>query len=133
MHFNSYILCYHFIEFTGPDFTWPSTSDMGERRMVFDYIVNPNKWFREGEGKELATNTLAYRRLIESGTLDPSRGSHIHLINGKLVRYGPEISGKKYNELLSKYPGMYYAPIVEEKPVVRRFSSVTSTGVQTKE
>ncbi|CAG8708152.1 10478_t:CDS:2, partial [Ambispora leptoticha] len=123
LHLNSYNLCYHFAEFVGPDFTWPPTMRTAERRLIFDYIAHPENWFEEGEGEELAKNTIAYRRLIESGQLDPSRGSHILIINGKVVRYGPKISGEEYEELATKNPGMLYAPIIE-KVVHAKFSSI---------
>jgi len=58
--------------------------------------------------------------------LDSSQGSHIYIVNGKIVRYGQKISGEEYEELRKENPGMVYAPIVEEEPVVIRFSSVPS-------
>ncbi|RHZ81592.1 hypothetical protein Glove_117g565 [Diversispora epigaea] len=115
-----------FYEFAGPEFTWPSTCPTSERRAIFDYITDPDPWFEKGEGKELATNTLAYRRHIEFGDFDPSRGSHVHLINGEIANYGSEISGEEYEKLKKQNLGMFYAPIVEEKPPIIRFSSVRS-------
>ncbi|CAG8435064.1 6591_t:CDS:2 [Scutellospora calospora] len=94
-----------FYKWAGPNFVWPPTMDFGE----------------QGEGEELATNTLAYHRFLNSGQLDPSKGSHILLINGQIVRYGEEISKPEYNELLEKHPGMFYAPIKAILPIrVRR-------------
>ena len=74
----------------------------GERREVFDYVVRPH-W--EPIGVELAKNTVEYRRLLESGTLDKSQGSHILLRDGKLFKYGNEITPEEDEELGEKYPG----------------------------
>lgn len=52
-------LYYHFTEFAGPDFTWPLTSEISERRDIYDYITDPYHLYIEGQGKELAINRLA--------------------------------------------------------------------------
>ncbi|CAG8512468.1 1864_t:CDS:2 [Funneliformis mosseae] len=95
-----------FYEFVGPDFEWPSTSRISERRAIYDYINNP-----------------------ESGSLDKSKGSYILLINGKLVGYGHKLSGEEYLELEKKNPGMLYAPI-KQMTVFIRFSSTASVTLK---
>jgi hypothetical protein len=55
---------------------------------VGDYVISP-KW--EPTEDELARNTVEYRRLLESRTLDELQGSHILIRNGKLDSYGKEI------------------------------------------
>jgi len=91
---------------------------LGERREVLDYIIDP-KW--EPTGEELARNTIEYRRLLESGTLDASQGSHILIINGKLDSYGNKISPEDDEKLEKKYPGCLYAPVVERTALIRKF------------
>ncbi|PKY37941.1 hypothetical protein RhiirA4_550387, partial [Rhizophagus irregularis] len=83
----------------------------------FDFVTDPD-WNQNG--KELAKNALEYRRLLNSGTLDPSQGTHILIINGKFVRYGSEEESK---ETRNKYPGCYYVPIKERSIKLRRFST----------
>jgi hypothetical protein len=90
---------------------------VGERREVFDYMYP--EW--EPTGEELARNTVEYRRLLESGTLDASQGSHILIRNGKLDSYGNEISPEDDEKLEKKYPGCFYAPVVERSVLIRRF------------
>ncbi|CAI2177212.1 8652_t:CDS:2, partial [Funneliformis geosporum] len=99
------------------DFAWPDTMKVGECREVFDYIVRP-EW--EPIGEELARNTIEYRRLLGSDALDESQGSHILLINGKLVEYGKEISLEEDDELGKKFPGCLYVPVVERFVELRR-------------
>lgn len=77
---------------------------VGERREVFDYIIYP-EW--EPTGEELARNTVEYRRLLESGTLDASQGSHILIRNGKLDSYGNEISPEDDEKLEKNIQGVY--------------------------
>ncbi|CAG8707243.1 3057_t:CDS:2 [Gigaspora rosea] len=84
--------------FGGSDFTWPSTMDIHERCVVFDYITDP-EWSEEGVGKELAANTIAYRKFLESKTLDPSKGTHVLLVHGQIERYGKGIPANEYDEL----------------------------------
>ncbi|PKK63971.1 hypothetical protein RhiirC2_788150 [Rhizophagus irregularis] len=55
-----------FYEFAGPDFNWPSTISIDERREIYNHITSPSPKFLEGQGREIAMNLLAYRRLIES-------------------------------------------------------------------
>jgi len=93
---------------------------VGECREVFDYVISP-EW--EPIGEELARNTVKYRRLLESNTLDPLQGSHILLVNGELVEYGNEISPEDDEELGKKYPGCLYAPVIERFAVIRKFSA----------
>ncbi|CAG8718365.1 14100_t:CDS:2 [Cetraspora pellucida] len=102
-----------FYDFVGPDFTWPLTMDVHERCIVFDYITD-TEWSEGDIGKELATNTIAYRRLLESRTLDPSKGTHILLVHGQIERYGQQISASEYDEIVGK--GFLYAPITETSP-----------------
>jgi hypothetical protein len=85
-------LYYHFTKFAGPYFTWPSTCEISERHDIYDYITDPNHRFIEGQGKELAINRLAYRRLVESGSLDSSQGDYVRIEHGKLVGYERKIS-----------------------------------------
>ncbi|CAI2183155.1 8466_t:CDS:2 [Funneliformis geosporum] len=118
-----------FYEFAGPDLTWPSASRVSTRRIIYDYITNPDPWFVEGQGEELAINTLEYFRLIGSESLDSCKGSHVHIVNGKLVGYGQEISGEELVELNKKNPGMLYAPI-KQKSVVIRFSSTANVTLK---
>ena len=92
-------LYYHFTDFAGPDFTWPSTSDINERRAIYDHITYPDPRFQKGQGEEIAINRLAYRRLIESGSLDSSKGDYVHIEHGKLVGYAFGLERKE--QLLS--------------------------------
>ncbi|RHZ48995.1 hypothetical protein Glove_535g3 [Diversispora epigaea] len=82
-------------KFVGPDFAWPPTMVTSERRRIFDYIAYPDHWFEEGEGKELSKNTVALL-----------------------------ISGEEYEKLSEQYPGMLYAPVIEERGPISRFSSI---------
>jgi len=75
-------------------------------------------------GEELARNVVEYRRLLESGTLDASQGSHILIRNGKLDSYGNEISTEDNENLGKKYPGCFYAPVVERSALIRKFSAM---------
>ena len=92
--------------------------DDGERSIVFDSVVNPS----EKQGEEYAKNLLAYRRFKEAGQFDPSQGTHVLIIDGKIVGYGTK-SSKEYKEVRSKHPGALYAPIVENV-VCAKFSSI---------
>ncbi|PKK59268.1 hypothetical protein RhiirC2_857424 [Rhizophagus irregularis] len=114
-----------FYDFAGPDFTWPSTSDINERRAIYDYITDPDPRFQEGQGEEIAINRLAYRRLIETGSLDSSKGKYVHIEHGKLVGYGSELSEEEYMELIKKNPGMVYS-LIEQEAVRIRFSSTAN-------
>ncbi|RIA88675.1 hypothetical protein C1645_774309 [Glomus cerebriforme] len=118
-----------FYDFAGPDFTWPSTSDINERRAIYDYITDPDPRFQEGQGEEIAINRLAYRRLIETGSLDSSKGNYVHIEHGKLVGYGTKLSVEKYMELINKNPGMLYSPI-EQEVVKIRFSSTANINLK---
>ncbi|RGB27472.1 hypothetical protein C1646_769060 [Rhizophagus diaphanus] len=111
-----------FYDFIGPDFTWPSTSDVNERRAIYDYITDPRF---QGQGEEIAINRLAYRRLIETGSLDSSKGKYVHIEHGKLVGYGSELSEEEYMELIKKNPGMLYS-LIEQKVIRVRFSSTAN-------
>ncbi|CAI2171212.1 5028_t:CDS:2 [Funneliformis geosporum] len=116
-----------FYDYAHPDFAWHPTFEFNERLIIFDYIVNPD-W--GSAGKELVTNTIAYRKLLESKSLDASKGTHILLINGQIVRYGNEISSECYDQLDKENPGMFYAPIVEPPPLVIRGVSATVDSVK---
>ena len=142
------------------NFVWPSELNAYEHREVFDYIVDPI-W--EPNGKELAINTIEYRRLLESGTLDEPKGTrivdpirepdgkelaiecrrllgsgtldeskgtrtHVLLVHGKVIGYGNEISSKQRKELREKFPGCFYAPIVEPFVELRRFYAVADNN-----
>ena len=122
-------LYYYFTEFTGPDFTWPLTSEISERRDIYDYITDPYH-LHKGQGKEFAINRLAYRRLVESGSLDSSQGDYVRIEHGKLMSYEREISIEEYKDLTEKNPGLLYAPI-KQQMVVIRFTSIAN--VQLKE
>jgi len=80
---------------------------INERRLIFDYVIDPD-W--DPEGEELAMNALEYRRLLESKTLVPSKGTHILIVHGKLIRYG---TSEEEDNMDKQYPGCYYAPVVE--------------------
>ncbi|POG60502.1 hypothetical protein GLOIN_2v1712642 [Rhizophagus irregularis DAOM 181602=DAOM 197198] len=151
-----------FYNFAGLNFVWPSELNAYEHREVFDYIVDPI-W--EPDGKELAINTIEYRRLLESGildepkgtrivdpirepdgkelaiecrrllgsgTLDESKGTrtHVLLVHGKVIGYGNEISSKQSKELQKKFPGCFYAPIVEPFVELRRFYAVADNNTK---
>ncbi|CAI2193615.1 1778_t:CDS:2, partial [Funneliformis geosporum] len=90
---------------------------VSECREIFNYIIRP-EW--EPIGKELARNTIEYRRLLGSGDLDEWQGSHILLINGKLVEYRKEISSEEDEELGKKFPGCLYVPVVKRFVELRR-------------
>ncbi|RIB07508.1 hypothetical protein C2G38_2252584 [Gigaspora rosea] len=116
-----------FYKFTGPDFDWPPEFDIQDRELVIAYIIKPDHWYVEGEGEELATNTLAYHRLLKSNELDASKGSHVLIMNGQIKRYGGEISEDEHDRLLKQHPGMFYAPVKEQPPIlipIRRTSAI---------
>ena len=81
------------------------------------------------QGEEIAINRLAYRRLIESGSLDSSKGNYVHIEHGKLVGYGAELSVEKYMELINKNPGMLYS-LIEQEVVEIRFSSTANINLK---
>ncbi|CAG8662928.1 6567_t:CDS:2, partial [Paraglomus brasilianum] len=99
-----------FYEFVGPDFAWPPTMKNCERRLIFDCVTDPE----ERQGEEYAKNVIAYRRFTEAGQFDPSKGTHVLIIDGKIVRYGPKLWGKEHEEMVSKNPELLYAPLIEE-------------------
>ncbi|RIA91037.1 hypothetical protein C1645_768536 [Glomus cerebriforme] len=109
-----------FYDFAGSEFVWLPAMRAGERREVYDYVVGSH-W--EPIGVELAKNTLEYRRLLESKTLDASQGSHILLRGGKLIKYGNEITSEEDEELGEKYPGCFYVPVVEYTAIIRKVSA----------
>ncbi|PKY30740.1 hypothetical protein RhiirB3_419018 [Rhizophagus irregularis] len=115
-----------FYNFAGLNFVWPSELNAYEHREVFDYIVDPI-W--EPDGKELA---IECRRLLGSGTLDESKGTrtHVLLVHGKVIGYGNEISSKQSKELQKKFPGCFYAPIVEPFVELRRFYAVADNNTK---
>ncbi|PKK57326.1 hypothetical protein RhiirC2_798237, partial [Rhizophagus irregularis] len=67
------------LDFAGSDFVWPQPPDINERRLIFDYVVDP---YWEPIGSELAVNALEYRRLLDSGSLDQSR-EYVLIVHGK--------------------------------------------------
>src|SRR5438105_973154 len=113
------------LDFAGPDFSWPSKMNIYDRREIFDYIIDP-RW---EVGEEIATNTIAYNRFIESRAFDSSKGTHVLIVNGQIKEYYKEdITSEEYEELDEKYPGMYFAPITdEETALLRRFSAHDDT------
>ena len=95
-----------------------------DRQEIFDYFIDPEWEF----GEELATNAIAYRRLIESGKLDAMKGTHVLIFHGRIVKYyNEDISSEEYEELGKEYPGKYFAPITEKTVLLRRFSSNNDT------
>ncbi|CAG8434539.1 5346_t:CDS:2 [Diversispora eburnea] len=86
-----------------------------ERFAVFCYIIDDD-W---EDGEEQAKNAIAYSHLLESKNLDASKGTHILLVHGEIVRYGEEITSVEYNQLAEDYPRMYYVPIVRKIVRVR--------------
>ncbi|GET04082.1 hypothetical protein GLOIN_2v1777986 [Rhizophagus clarus] len=98
----------------GPD----CLASHNERREVFDFIICPDL---EPIGEELARNTLKYSRLLESKSLDASKGSHILIVNVKLFDYEGKISSEEEEKLYKKYPGCFYVPVVERRAAVRKF------------
>ncbi|CAG8588428.1 13333_t:CDS:2 [Ambispora gerdemannii] len=114
-----------FYEFVGPDFAWPPTMDNAERCLILGSVAHEGR-----QGEEYAKNLIAYRRFKEAGQFDSSKGTHVLIIDGKIVGYGTEASGKEYKEIRSKRPGALYAPLIE-KVVYARFSSIE--GVSKKE
>ncbi|KAF0490782.1 protein kinase subdomain-containing protein pkl/ccin9 [Gigaspora margarita] len=112
-----------FYKFAGPDFDWPPEFDIQARKLVISYITKPAPWFVKGEGEELATNTLAYHRFLKFNELDSSKGSHVLIMNGQIKHYGGEISEDEYDRLLGQHPGMFYAPVKEQPPIITRRSS----------
>ncbi|KAF0439346.1 hypothetical protein F8M41_004148 [Gigaspora margarita] len=116
-------------EFTGPDFDWPPEFGVQARKHVISYIINFFYWFVEGEGEELATNTLFFFRLLKSNELDSSKGSHVFFMNGQIRRYGGEISEDDFFCLLEQHPGMFYAPVKEFFLIlIRRSSAIDDVG-----
>jgi hypothetical protein len=89
---------------------------------IFYYITDP-EW--DPVGKETATNTITYCRLIESGAFkDEPEGTHVLIVHGKILKYyEKDISWEEYEELEKRYPGKYFAPIIEKTVLLRRFSA----------
>ena len=90
--------------------------DNSECCIIFDSVAHPE----ERQGEEYAKNLIAYRRFKETGQFDPSKGTHVLIIDGKIVCYGPESLGREYQ---SKHPEALYASLIEEV-VGLRFSSI---------
>ena len=94
-----------------------------DRRMVFYYINDPDSDWEDGYGEELATNYIMYRHFMENKMLDSSKGTHVLIINGNIDHYGNDLSPEEYEKLAKEHPGMCYAPVIEEEPILmRRFS-----------
>ncbi|CAB5358365.1 unnamed protein product [Rhizophagus irregularis] len=105
-----------FYDFAGSDFVWPQPPDINERRLIFDYVIDP---YWEPIGSELAVNALEYRRLLDSSSLDQSR-EYVLIVHGKFVRYG---SSEEEKKMRMNYPGCYYVPVKERIVELRRFSA----------
>jgi hypothetical protein len=97
-----------------------------DRHDIFYYITDPD-WDQVGE--ELAINTIAYVRLIESGAFkDKPKGTHVLIVHGKvLAYYEKDVSYKEYEELEKRYPGKYFAPTTVKTVLLRRFSANDDT------
>ena len=79
-----------------------------DRREIFDYIIDP-RW---EVGEEIAINTIAYNRLIETKSFDRSKGTHVLIVNGQIKEYyESDISSEKYEELDKKYPGIGFRTV----------------------
>ncbi|GBC50108.1 uncharacterized protein OCT59_005729 [Rhizophagus irregularis] len=109
-----------FYDFAGPDFIWPSTMTEYDCHDIFYYITD-SEW--DPVGEEVATNTIAYHRLIESEAFrDKPEGMHVLIVHGKVLNYyEKDVSWEEYEELEKKYPGKYFAPITEKTVLLRRF------------
>src|SRR5438874_7447034 len=85
-----------------------------------------------GVGEEMATNTIAYNRLIETRGFDRLKGSHVLIVHSQIKEYyANNISLEEYEELDKKYPGMYFAPITDEETVLlRKFSASDDTEMK---
>src|SRR4051794_14233579 len=96
-----------------------------DRYEILDFITDP-RW---EVGEEIASNTIAYNRFIESETFDSSKGTHVLIVNGQIKEYyDKDILSEEYEKLDKKYPGMYFAPITDEETVLlRRFSANNNT------
>ncbi|GBB89287.1 hypothetical protein RclHR1_00160003 [Rhizophagus clarus] len=102
--------------FAGDNFEWPVTMKVPERRVIINHIIRYNKEI----GQELAKNAIAFRRLYEENKIDPTKGSHVLIVNGEIKSYENEFSWEKYRELDEKYPGIYFVPTIEKPIVLRR-------------
>ncbi|GES81119.1 hypothetical protein GLOIN_2v1717333 [Rhizophagus clarus] len=105
-----------FYDFAGDNFEWPVTMKVPERRVIINHIIRYNKEI----GQELAKNAIAFRRLYEENKIDPTKGSHVLIVNGEIKSYENEFSWEKYRELDEKYPGIYFVPTIEKPIVLRR-------------
>ncbi|CAG8512776.1 14655_t:CDS:2, partial [Funneliformis mosseae] len=105
-----------FYVFASSDFIWsqPST-DINERRLIFDYVINPD-W--DPIREELAINALEYCYLLEFNTLDLLQGTHILIVHEKFVRYR---SSKEEKKMREDYPECYYVSVKEHIVKLRRF------------
>ena len=104
------------LDVVGQNFIWPQPPDINERRLVFDYVIDP---YWEPIGSELAINALEYRRLLDSNSLDQSC-EYVLIVHGKFVRYG---SSEEEDKMREDYPGCYYVPVKEHFVELRRFSA----------
>ncbi|CAI2189760.1 13133_t:CDS:2, partial [Funneliformis geosporum] len=111
-----------FYDFAGPDFIWPSIMNENDYREIFYFIIDPD-W--ENVGEELATNAIAYHRLIESGIFkDKPKGTYVLIVHGKILKYyDDDISSEDYEEFEKRYPGKYFAPITRKTVLLRKFSA----------
>ncbi|PKK58379.1 hypothetical protein RhiirC2_763433 [Rhizophagus irregularis] len=115
-----------FYDFAGPDFIWPSKTTENDHLEIFEFIVDP-EW--EDVATEIATNALAYHRLVESGAFeDKPKGSYVLIVHGEVLKYyEKDVSSEDYEQLEKKYPGKYFAPITRKTFLLRRFSAIAST------
>ncbi|CAG8497555.1 6802_t:CDS:2 [Diversispora eburnea] len=88
-------------------------------REVFNYIICCD-W--DPISKELVRNTIRYYHLLESGTLNKSKGIYILIVHGKLIKCGGDISSEKEEELDEKYSGYSYVSIIEYFVEICKFS-----------
>src|SRR3990170_2412903 len=114
----AFLLMYPCLDFAGPDLIWPSIMSENDQREIFNFIVDP-EW--EDIGAEVATNALAYYRLIESETFeDKPKGSYVLIVYGKVLKYyEKDVSSEDYEELGKKFPGKYFAPITRKTVLFR--------------
>jgi hypothetical protein len=90
---------YPHLDFTGPNFSWPSKLNIYDRCEIFDYIIDP-RWEVE---EEMANNTIVYYHFIEARAFDSSKGTHVLIINGQIKDYYISCIEKKVMMKMIKY------------------------------
>ncbi|CAG8685536.1 7135_t:CDS:2 [Funneliformis caledonium] len=85
---------------------------LAEKLGLNTFTENKDKWKKfyvftgsDFGWEELAANALEYYCLLYSKTFDSSKGTHILIRNGKLVRYR---SSEVENKLEKEYSGCFY-------------------------